>query len=506
MKTRKQKKRNILLGPVITIMLLIGLIIIASAVFSLVELEGQKAEIINGTIETSLITIKNVLTIDGMKYILTNAITNLQIFKPLLLIIASLIAVGIGEASGLLKAVFTPLKKTKPFIITFIVLLLGIISSFIGEYSYALLLPLIAVLYKYIGKKPLLGILTVFLGMTIGYGTGIIANYDDLTLGTLTQLSATVNVDKDYIFNVSYASYIMIASTFILAIAGTFIIEKFLSKKVPKSEIEEDELIISKKALYCSNFALVVMLLNIIYMIIPGLHGSGLLLGEGNTYIEKLFGITSPLKDGIVVISIAIMMVCGFIYGYISKNIKNSNEYSVGLSKNFEGLGYVFVLMFFTAQMVNLLEWTNLGEVISTKLIDLVSSLPFTGLPLIITVFIIVIIMSILMPSLSSKWILASPIFVPLLMRSNITPDFTQFIFKIADGIGKSITPMFAYFIVMLAFLEKYNTKENNKITVFGTLKMILPCVLLFTALWLIIIIGWYIVGLPIGPNTYPTI
>ncbi|MBE6144590.1 MAG: hypothetical protein E7169_03340 [Firmicutes bacterium] len=503
---KKNKKRNILLGPVIAIIILIGLIILSSAVFSLIGLEGQKSEIINGTIETSLTTVNNVLTVSGMKFILTSAITNLQLFKPLLLIIASLIAIGIGEASGLFKASFTPLKKVKPAIITFFVLFIGIISTFIGEYNYALLLPLVGVLYHYIGRKPMLGILTVFLGMTIGYGTGLVANYDDLILGNLTQISATIDVDKDYIFNLSYASYIMVASTIILAIVGTIIIEKSLNKKVPKSKVEEDELVVSKKALYYSNFAFIAMVAIIIYMLIPGLYGSGLLLGDGKTYIEKLFGETAPLKEGIVIISIGIMMVCGFIYGYISKNIKNSNEYSVGLSKNFEGLGYVFVLMFFTAQMVSLLEWTNLGEVLAVKLIDLVSVLPFSGIPLIIAMFIVVILMSILIPSLSTKWLLAYPIFVPLFMRSNITPDFTQFIFKAADGIGKAITPMFVYFIVMLAFLEKYNTKENNKITVFGTLKLILPCVLLFAGLWLIIIIGWYIIGLPIGPGTYPTL
>ena len=156
--------------------------------------------------------------------------------------------------------------------------------------------------------------------------------------------------------------------------------------------------------------------------------------------------------------------------------------------------------------MISLLEWTNLGEVIAVKLIDLVRILPFSGLPLIIAMFITVVLMSILVPSLSTKWLLAYPTFVPLFMRSNITPDFTQFIFKVADGIGKAVTPMFVYFIVMLAFLEKYNTKENNKITVFGTLKILLPCVLLFAGLWLLIIIGWYIIGLPIGPGTYPTL
>ena len=503
---KKNKKKNILLGPVITIIILIGIIILTSSICSLLGLEGQKSEIVNGTIETHVTTVNNVLTVEGIKYILTSAITNLQLFEPLLLIISSLIAIGIGEASGLFKAIFTPLKKIKPSIITFLVLFVGIISTFIGEYSYALLLPLVGVMYRYIGRKPLLGILTVFLGITVGYGTGIFSNYDDLLLGNVTQISATLDVDKDYVFNLSYSLYIMLASTFILSFVGTTIIEKFLSKKVPKSNIEEDDLIISKKALYYSNFALIAMLLIIIYMLTPGLYASGLLLGEGNTYIERLFGDSAPLKEGIVIISIGIMMVCGYIYGYVSKNIKNSNEYSVGLSKNFEGLGYVFVLMFFTSQMISLLKWTNLGEVIAVKLIDFVSALPFSGLPLIITMFIVVVLMSILMPNLLDKWLLAYPIFVPLFMRSNITPDFTQFVFKSADGVGKAITPMFVYFIVTLAFLEKYNTKENNKITVFGTLKMILPCVLLFAGVWLLIIVGWYIIGLPIGPGTYPTL
>ena len=32
-----------------------------------------------------------------------------------------------------------------------------------------------------------------------------------------------------------------------------------------------------------------------------------------------------------------------------------------------------------------------------------------------------------------------SPLIIPLFMRSNITPDFTQLIFKSADGIEKQL-------------------------------------------------------------------
>ena len=66
------------------------------------------------------------------------------------------------------------------------------------------------------------------------------------------------------------------------------------------------------------------------------------------------------------------MMVSGFIYGKISKNIKNSHEYSLALSKNFENLGLMFVLMFFTSIMVSIIDWTNIGVVISANLVDFI--------------------------------------------------------------------------------------------------------------------------------------
>ena len=200
-----------------------------------------------------------------------------------------------------------------------------------------------------------------------------------------------------------------------------------------------------------------------------------------------------------------ILMICSFIYGFISKNIKNTNDFSVGLSKEFDNLGYIFVLMFFVSLLASILSFTNLGEVIGSWLISFMDNLEFTGLPLILIMFFIIVLMSILIPDAVTKWTIASPIIVPLFMKANITPDFTQFIFKAADSVGKGITPFFIYFIVMLALLEKYNSKESVKITVFGTMKMLLPTILLCMVVWVLILIAWFIIGIPIGPGTFAT-
>ncbi len=508
MARRRKTKKKILFGPVITILILTFVIMIASLILSRLEVQGEVTSIENGVLASSLTLVNNIFTLDGLKFLFGNIITNFQAFEPLVLLIVALIGISIGESSGLFDILFAPLKKlsTKGMII--LTLLLGIISSVIGDFNYILLIPLVGVIYKLTDKDAFLGIVVVFIGMTIGYGTGLIYNNMDYILGTLTQTSASLEVDKTYAYGMFSNIYIMLASTIILTVVGTIVIERFIVPKLPKKKIiEKEERVFSKKALYFSNMTFIVLLALLVYMIVPGFPNSGLLLDNNNNeYINMLFGDASPFRNGFVYIFSCMLMICGYIYGKVSGNIKNTSEYSLGLSRSFTNVGFVLVLMFFTSQMISILDWTNIGPVIVSKLVDFMAGLPLSGIPLIFIFFIIVILMTIVMPSTLDKWVLASPIVIPLFMRANITPDFTLFIYKVADGIGKCFSPLFVYFIIMLAFLEKYNGDENCKVTVFGTIKTIMPVYLIMGALWLLIILCWYLVGLPSGIGTYPTL
>ena len=503
------KKNKNVKGPVSTILFLIAIISVSSLILSLIGFQGSKTYIANGTLETSVVSVKNIISLEGIKYIIGNVVTNFINFKPVAVMIISLIGIGILEKSGLLNAMFFKLKNIRFEIVIFFTLFLGIISSFIGEYSYMFLMPFIALMYQYLNRNPILGILTVFIGITIGYGTGLIFNYDDYQLGLLTQQAANLNVDQNYTYNLFSNIYIMVFLTFLLSFISTIVIKRFLFIKFPKKQVyEPEEITNSKKGFIISSIVTLICILLVVYMILDiKLPGAGILLdNNANKYIEKLFGSNSPFKEGIVLIITFIMMISGFVYGKISKNIKNSHEYSLGLSKNFENLGFVFVLMFFTSVMVSILDWTNIGVVISANLVDFISSISLSGIPLIIIFMFVVIIMSLLIPDTLIKWQLLSPVVVPLFMRANITPDFTQFIFKIADGIGKSLTPFFIYFIIMLAFLEKYKNDEKEKISLSGTLNMIRPIVLILGIILILFIIVWYIIGIPIGIGTGSTI
>lgn len=505
-----RRKKEKMYGPVLVIMIMITIVSVLSFILEKVGFDSSMTVIANGTMETTLVTIKNIISLDGLKFIVEKTVSNFKLFEPLVLLIISLIGIGICEKSGFLYALFSPLKRVKLNIVIFITLFLGVISTVFGDYSYIFLIPLIGVMYKCLGKNPILGVMVVFLGITLGYGTGLVFNYTDYSLALLTEAAAKVDVDNNFGYSIFSNSYILVISTFIVTFIMTFVIDKFLVPKLAKrySLQEELELIVDKKAKNKALLGGLLFIILIIYMILPNkLPLAGVLLDSDSTrYMDKLFGPNSPFYNGIALLLTLLLIICGYIYGKTSGNIKNSHEFSLGLSKNFENLGFMFVLMFFISQLTAIIDWTNIGVVIGSKLIELIGNFQFSGLLLIITFFIVVILMSILLPDTIQKWEIASPVIVPLFMQSNITPNFTQFIFRIADGVGKCITPVYAYYIIMLAFLEKYRYSDKKQVSIFGVLKDLLPIILIMAIVWLLIIVLWYVMGLPIGVGVYPTI
>lgn len=494
----KRKKRT--MGPVVEIILIAVVITALCFLFSLIGFSGYITE--GGTFETTLIVIKNIFSTEGIKHILNNSLINFQTLEPLVLVILSLIAVSILEASGLLKQIFLPLKKIKPKFVTLMVMFVGIISTIIGDYSYALLLPLAGILYKYIGRNSSLGVLTMFIAITIGYGTGIIYNYQMYELGDITEL-ATQSIVTEYNYELLSNIFLLIASTIILTVVGTIVLEKF-SKRFPRNE-EIDNLNVSSKASRITLITFIIFIALFVYCLIPGLPKSGLLLDKTQpTFIGKLFSGSSPLNQGFMFLIIGILMVCGFVYGTVSRNIKNTGDYSKALTKTFEGTGYIFVLLFFISILYEIIDWTNFATVISTNIIDFIGSTNISGLLLVILAFLSIVLISLFIPGSIAKWKLIAPIYVPLLMRANISPSFTQTIFLAADSVGKLFSPIYIYLIITIGFMYKYD-KDSN-VSIISTMKKIMSVILVLSLVWVVIIVGWYLIGLPIGINTNITL
>ena len=289
----------------------------------------------------------------------------------------------------------------------------------------------------------------------------------------------------------------MIFSTIVLSIVGSISIEKILSKKFKRVDYER-EVTLSKKAFRISSILGLLLVLIVIYSIIPGLPFSGMLLNSSEkVYIIKLFGDTSAFGNGLMLIITAILVLCSFVYGRISGNIRHKNDYTHVLTQSFENTGYILVILFFASIMLGLFEWSNIPKVISTNIVDMVGSLSFNGVFLVLIVFLSIIVISIFIPSTITKWNLIAPVYVPLLMRANISPQFTQTIYMMADAAGKLLSPIYIYLIILIGFLYKQDQKVNTSI--FDTMRIMMPVILILIATCLIITVGWYVLGVPIG-------
>ena len=136
MSSFQRKKDQKKFGPVTMILILIGIVIFITSLFSVLGFEGQQATIDNGTIETFLITMNNLFSKEGFQTIFTNTTMNFQLFEPLVYVIIGLIGTSIAYKSGLLKDIAFSIKRIKPKFLTFFVLLISIIFTFFGNYSF----------------------------------------------------------------------------------------------------------------------------------------------------------------------------------------------------------------------------------------------------------------------------------------------------------------------------------------------------------------------------------
>ena len=93
-----------------------------------------------------------------------------------------------------------------------------------------------------------------------------------------------------------------------------------------------------------------------------------------------------------------------------------------------------------------------------------------------------------------------------MFMQSSLTPEFAQAVFRAADSSVKGITPLFTYFVILIGFLQIYNKKKNDPVTISRAISLMTPYTVAFTILWLTIVIVFYTLGIPIGIATKVTL
>ena len=506
------KKKEMKLHPALLLFILTIIIMVVSSVGSILNLETTYYNVnaVTGELETQIVTINNLFNRTGIQYLVSNMLSNFINFAPLGTLILGLMGVGVAYKSGFLNSFFKMIIKNKPKkLFTFLVVFLGVISSMFFEVGYVILIPIAAILFMNLGRHPSSGICAAFAGVSFGYGANIVVNGLDNMLITYTQ-NATKILDQNYVVSLSGNIIFMVVATLLISYVGMVVTEKFVVPKLGRYAISEEDGIDlgseltkkEKKGVIISVLATILISLIILYCIIPGLPFSGLFLYlQEDTYVAQLFGENSYFNQGAVLIFAALLAFAGLIYGIRIKTIKSSKDLMDGANYYLKGFSSLIVMIFFAAQFCLIFKETNIGVFIVATLSELVDNLQLTGIVLIIFSFIIVIISSFFVPTASTKWAILSPVMIPMFMQSSFTPEFAQAVFRAADSSVKGVTPLFTYFVILIGFLQIYNTKKRDSIGLTDAMSLMLPYSIAFSILWLLILIGFYIIGLPLGFN-----
>lgn len=532
MAKKKLRLKKFNLHPVTSMILLIALVIIVSFILSLCK-ASTTYNVINietGQIKTEVVKVVNQMNYKGVKTLISDALKNFVSFAPLGTLLVTLLGLGVAEATGLIDTVLRRrILKIPPRTVTFLLLLLAIFSSIVNEVGYAVMIPLGALVFLINGRNPLAGIATAFAGVAFGYSISFFVGATDIALLPYTRVAANL-IDEGFHVSMTSNLFIMIVSCFILAAIGTIAGENFAIKRFGRylsktrddlgqtkeiefldlkyeeqKKLKEDSY--EKKGLRWALITSIVVVVLFIYMVIPGLPLSGMLLDlNEEAYVNQLFGTNSYFHDGFTYMTAIYFALSGIAYGIGAKSIKNDKDIINNLVEKLKDIGLVVVMIFFASQLITVFKATNIGIYITALFSNLLKSLPVNGWLLILASMIFIAISNLFMPNSISKWSIISPVLVPLMMQSNISPQFCQYIFRAAESMTNGITPLLAYFVVYLAYLNIYNRDPERPVTIKKGINYMLPYMLWFVIGWILIIMAWYIIGLPLGPGVMPTL
>lgn len=441
---------------------------------------------------------------NGIRWMFESIVHNFTSFAPLGTVLVSLLGVGVAEGSGLIKtAVRALILKAPRSLVTFNLVLGGVLSNTASELGYVVLIPLGGYIFKSLGRHPLAGMAAAFAGVSGGYSANLLIGTIDPLLAGITQEAAQL-IDPDYIVHAAVNWYFMIASTFLISGLGTWITEKIVvpnlgdydEKYADETDPNDATDYLSpltpteKRGLWGAFLSTAVLIIFFYFLVAP--EGAVLRNPETGEVLK------SPFLKGVVTAIFIFFVVPGIAYGWITKAYRSDKDVIHAMAQAMSTLGLYIVIVFFAAQFISFFNWTNLGLIFAVKGAGWMQAMGFDGAMIFFPFILICGLINLSLGSASAQWAATAPIFVPMLMLLGYSPEVIQAAYRIGDSTTNLITPMMSYFGLILAFAYRF----DKRVGVGTIISTMLPYSIFFLLGWAILFYTWvFLLGLPVGPS-----
>ena len=440
-------------------------------------------------------------------------------FHPLGYVLVVMLGAGVAERSGFFAAGMAKAVKGAPTaLLTPVVALVAMIGNHAADAGYVVLIPLAGILFAAAGRHPLAGIAAAFAGVSGGFSANISpGQLDALLFGITEEAVAASALDPSWTANIAGNWYFISAMTLIYLPIIWYVTDKIIEPRLgawtggasagsdsddlsPDPTAQDGELA-SKGLRQAGLAALFVVALWALMVFAPGtplINEAACLTEDGAPLADcSIHSELRPFYQSLVAAFFILFLLAGWAYGRATGSIKNHRDLVEMMSESMKDMGYYLVLAFAAAHFVAMFGWSNLGLI---SAVHGAAGIEATGLPLPIVLGLMVIFtgaLNLFVGSASAKWALLAPILVPMLMLLGISPEGATAAYRVGDSATNIITPLMVYFPLILVFAQRWQKDFG-----LGSLTaMMLPY-----SIWLMIsgtalIVLWFYLGIPLGPD-----
>ena len=443
------------------------------------------------------VVVNNLLTGDSLADFLSRMVKIFTGFAPLGVVLVAMLGVGVAEHSGFISAgLKRMLDATPKSLLTPMVVLVAIISHTATDAGYVLVIPLAGVIFYAMGRHPLAGIAAAFAGVSGGFCANFIPSAIDPLLQSFTQSAAQI-IDPDIQVNPLNNWFFNSASTLLIVSIAWYLTDKVIEPRLKDVEVDGDPADIPKfedlspkqtKALRAATITMLLGIVALIAILIP--ETSPMRDSEG-----QLTSFAAPVMQSIVPLIFLLFLLPGVVYGFMSGTYTTTKDMIDSMTKAMQGMSYYIVMAFFCALFIDAFGKSNLGALLAIEGAQVLKSLALPSMVTIVGIIFLTAFVNLFIGSSSAKWALLGPIFVPMLMQLNISPDLTQAAYRLGDSSSNIITPLMPYFPLVVVYCQRY-----VKSTGIGTLlSLMLPFSVAILLLWTAFLLVYWGIGLPLG-------
>ena len=486
--------------PVAIFAVLYAVVFACSVVFGGVTFAGPAEE---------TMAIQSMATAENVRWIFANCLVRNWVayahgMLPIVFVV--MMGIGIAERSGLFSILLRLLGRgINVRLLPYCVVGAGMLSNVASDAAYLVLLPLAGLLYATIGRHPLVGIAAAFAGVSAGFGANLIpATANDVLIGvntlqfaqelgvpTVSRLGAPLSAPTmDYFY--------LAAVCVLFTVLGGFVTNRFVAPRIERlpwrmpADFAAGEMAVTQQDLRALRFGLLGLAVAVVASVFFA-------FGPLAPYVDADGARHAPFAENVIVFVAFAFFLSGVFCGRANGKFANVRALIGAAANQLGSCGYLMVLTFVAFNFLAMFGRSGLGAWIACAGARGLLALDLGSSPCLLLVAFVLFsaFVNCFISSLSAKWMLIGPVFVPMLYGAchELTPEVVAAAYRTGDPATNILTPVMTFAGVVLVFCRRW--KED--FTLGDQIAMMLPYALTLMPASIVLLVLWFKLGLPFG-------